>query len=99
MLSLLCNVALSVELNDCHENINKDFKFCKPVDGDCDPRTWFRERNQPGKNNNPEYQWCKEIYEFSDKENIAKPIKNNSVKHGFGDDCVDSPKGCLTDKC
>ena len=97
-LSLICGAMLAEEKN-CHENINKDFTYCKAQKGDNDPRTWYRPRNQLGKDGQTTYQWCREVYTSSDKYTKATSIKEHKVKHGFGDDCEYSYKGCLTDEC
>jgi hypothetical protein len=98
MLSLICGATFAEEKN-CHENINKDFSYCKEKKSDDNPRTWYRQRNQLGCDGKPTYQWCKEVYTSSDKYTKAESIKGHTVKHGFGDDCEFSKKGCLTDNC
>jgi hypothetical protein len=85
MLILICLTAFS-KTENCHENINKDFTYCKEQKGDYDPRTWYRIRNQLGKDGKPTYQWCREVYTSSDKYTKATSFKGHTVKHGFGDD-------------
>jgi hypothetical protein len=98
-LSLICSTVFSTQSENCHENINKDFTYCKAEKNDTNVREWHRQRNQLDKDGKPVYQWCKEVYTSSDKNDVAKCIKDNTSKHGFGNDCEYSYKGCLTDKC
>ena len=80
--------------------MNKDFYFCKPVKNDTDPRKWHRKTtDKHDKNNNPLYQWCRQVYTNTCKNSPAQSTKYSQVKHGYGDDCVYSIKGCLTDNC